>query len=169
MKKITGPIAAILIFGLVIAFLPVSAGIAASLDVCLSGCPYSSIQAAINAATPGDTIIVAAGTYTEQILIQKELTLIGAGIGNTVVKAPNTRVTAPGYTVQVWSGDNWTTDYLLAASPTDGTPISVKMTGFTFDANGTSHVDDRYIGLLGNEPVPHQFQYCEKLPIYPHA
>lgn len=44
------------------------------------GC-FSSIQAAVNAAMPGDTINVAAGTYTEQVQINKTLTLKGAKAG----------------------------------------------------------------------------------------
>jgi hypothetical protein len=39
---------------------------------------YSTIQSAINDADPGDMINVAAGTYTEDVLIIKPLTLIGA-------------------------------------------------------------------------------------------
>ncbi|MCB9423331.1 MAG: right-handed parallel beta-helix repeat-containing protein [Ardenticatenaceae bacterium] len=37
---------------------------ASELHVCLSGCPYSSVQAAVDAASDGDVIKVAAGTYT---------------------------------------------------------------------------------------------------------
>jgi parallel beta-helix repeat protein len=37
---------------------------AAELHVCPSGCAYSSVQAAVDAATDGDVIKVAAGTYT---------------------------------------------------------------------------------------------------------
>jgi len=38
---------------------------AAELHVCSSGCAYSSVQAAVDAANPGDVIKVAAGDYTD--------------------------------------------------------------------------------------------------------
>lgn len=50
-----------------------------------SNSPYLTIQAAINAATAGDTIMVDAGTYNENVNINKALTLLGAGAGATVV------------------------------------------------------------------------------------
>ena len=40
-----------------------------------SGQPYSTIQTAVNAATAGDTVVVHPGTYNEQIVINKQLTL----------------------------------------------------------------------------------------------
>jgi len=38
---------------------------AAELHVCLSGCAYSSVQAAVDAASDGDVIKVAVGTYND--------------------------------------------------------------------------------------------------------
>ncbi len=47
--------------------------------------PYPTIQSAINAASPGDTILVSAGTYPEQLVIQKSLHLVGASRDSTVI------------------------------------------------------------------------------------
>ncbi len=70
---------------------------AATLSVCPSGCDFTSIQAAKAAATAGDTITVAAGTYNESgIVIDKSLTLTGAP-GAKVVIANNAEVN--GFTV----------------------------------------------------------------------
>ncbi len=71
---------------------PLSSASAAGLDVCASGCGYTTIQAAITAASSGDTISVAAGTYTEQLVIDKNLTLIGAGASTTIIQAPGSLV-----------------------------------------------------------------------------
>jgi len=65
-----------------------SAG-AATLTVCPSGCAYSGIQTAINAASSGDTIQVQSGTYYENVNVTKQLTL--RGIGMPVVDANEKR------------------------------------------------------------------------------
>ncbi len=48
---------------------------ATNCTVCASNCPYSSIQAAIDAATAGSTVVICDGQYTEDITIAKNLTL----------------------------------------------------------------------------------------------
>ncbi|HMM80945.1 MAG TPA: hypothetical protein PKC65_13075 [Pyrinomonadaceae bacterium] len=61
---------------------------------------YPTIQAAINAANPsgGDTIAVAAGSYTEQISAGKCVSIVGSGVSSTTIFAPATMVdsTVPG-------------------------------------------------------------------------
>jgi len=47
---------------------------------------YPTIQSAINAAHSGDTILVAPGTYTEQLTIDKSVNLVGAGATRTFLK-----------------------------------------------------------------------------------
>jgi hypothetical protein len=58
---------------------------AATLTVCPQGCAYSTIQAAVSAARAGDTIVVAPGTYTEQLSIGKDLVLRGHGESSRIV------------------------------------------------------------------------------------
>jgi hypothetical protein len=78
--------------------------------VCASGCTYTSIKAAIAAPTTldGDTLSIAAGTYTEPgIIANKSLTLRGEDAETTIVQAaatPNAASSrvftiAPGVTV----------------------------------------------------------------------
>jgi parallel beta helix pectate lyase-like protein len=56
---------------------------------------YATIQAAVDAADSGGAILVAPGTYVEQVVIGKNLTLVGSGADATFVKAPVTLV--PGF------------------------------------------------------------------------
>ncbi len=60
-----------------------------SYDVCPVGCPFGSIQAAIDMAQEEDTILVGPGTYNETIIINKQITLTGAeGAENTTITPP---------------------------------------------------------------------------------
>ena len=50
---------------------------------------FDTIQEAIDAANEGDIIKVLPGTYTEQIIINKSLTIIGSGAKSTIIQAPD--------------------------------------------------------------------------------
>lgn len=49
---------------------------------------YPNIQAAVNAAAPGDTVKVRNGIYTEEVVLAKDLTLEGAGVDETCSGQP---------------------------------------------------------------------------------
>ena len=70
-----------------------------------SGYTYSTIQAAIDDATAGDTIIVYAGAYPENIVVDKQLILTGDG--DPVIESQDgshvVRITANGCTFQGFS------------------------------------------------------------------
>ena len=48
---------------------------------------FDTIQAAVDAASDGGTVNVAAGTYTEQVTITKNLSLLGADQDTTIIQA----------------------------------------------------------------------------------
>ncbi|MDD4923415.1 MAG: right-handed parallel beta-helix repeat-containing protein [Dehalococcoidales bacterium] len=105
---------------------------------------FATIQSAINAASPGDTINVAAGTYTEQVLIQRSVQLVGDGAGSAVIQLPAARTDTAAA-----GGKSW--DYIIAAYPVSGT-IDVVIDGFTIDADGLAKQagTDGLVGVLFN-------------------
>jgi hypothetical protein len=75
------------------AFVAVGASSASAVEVVddNSACPgaaHTTIQAGIAAADPGETVQVCAGTYLEDVLVNKTVTLQGDGIGQSIVSGP---------------------------------------------------------------------------------
>jgi Right handed beta helix region len=59
---------------------------------CGQSAPCRHVQHAVDVAGPGDAIRVGPGTYLEQVLVSKPLTLLGAGIDSTVIKGPDVKL-----------------------------------------------------------------------------
>lgn len=74
--------------------------------VCLSGCPYTSVQAAIDNSPEGATITVGPGNYQENVFISKSLRIIGGGPGVSILRpsvAPkHIEIEAFQRAIQVW-------------------------------------------------------------------
>jgi parallel beta-helix repeat protein len=56
--------------------------------ICNPGTQFSTIQAAVNAASAGSTVLVCPGQYAEQVTINKALTLNGLALGRSAVIVP---------------------------------------------------------------------------------
>jgi hypothetical protein len=117
-----------------------------------ASCPdahYRGIQAAIDAARPGDTVSICPGTYAEgtgapgsnALTITKNITLAGAGAGEVTVeprgadkggadKGGAGQIAGSSQDIRNGKGD------ILAAIGTVRDPITVNISGITFDAHG---------------------------------
>jgi nitrous oxidase accessory protein len=51
---------------------------------------YSTIQEAINAANPGDTVLVSAGVYYEHVIVNKSISLVGENRNATIIDGNGT-------------------------------------------------------------------------------
>jgi parallel beta-helix repeat protein len=90
-----------------------------------AGVNFTSIQQAINAASDGDTITVGAGTYIENVNVDKRLTLIGEGadavnvtaasVSDNVFEVTANYVNISGFTVTGATGNDRAGIYITGA------------------------------------------------------
>ena len=101
------------------------------------GQTYTTIQAAVDAAAAaGDTILVDPGVYAEQVTVDaKDLAIIGAGAGSTIVEAPASLV----------SLFNDGTDHFAVIGIQDA---DVMLSGLTVDGLGAGNLHERFHGVL---------------------
>ncbi|HMN60821.1 MAG TPA: hypothetical protein PJ988_10680, partial [Anaerolinea sp.] len=95
----------------------------------------TTIQAAINLANDGDTILIPEGTYNESLTIGKNLTLLGPHPGTATIQAAgNQRV------ITVASGRNLTLQFLTISGGYSADPGS-NSGGGVYIRDGTLTVD----------------------------
>ncbi len=106
MKRLALGAAVLLVVGVVAASAFGAAG--DQLTVCASGCQYTTIAAAVDAATDGDKIAIRAGRYAGDVTVDEDVTIVGAGAGVTVIDFPPSPIfprigffIAPGSTVAI--------------------------------------------------------------------
>lgn len=70
--------------------------LASGQTVCHAGCAYTSIQSAIAGASPGATITIGRGSYDENVVVNKPVTLEGSGKGTVIYPAVSNPACSPG-------------------------------------------------------------------------
>jgi hypothetical protein len=82
--------------GVVAACLAAAGPALASQTVCKTGCFFTSIQSAINAAQSGATITIGKGNYYENVVANKPVTLRGSGNETVIYPAVSNPICSPG-------------------------------------------------------------------------
>jgi hypothetical protein len=124
------------IAALALALLGATARSAAAATLCVgpqAGC-FTQMQPALNAAHDGDTIAVAAGTFTGGITIDKSVHLQGAGSGKTVISGGGPVVT------------------IFRATASDGLNVSIDGVTITGGVNDSS--PDSAVTFGGGVSIP---------------
>lgn len=94
-----------------------------------------SIQGGVDAASSGWTVNVAAGTYEEQVEINKSLNLLGQSMASTIIKSPVT------LTKSFSTGPNNFPIVYVHDAP------GVMISNFTVDGFGRGNANYRFIGI----------------------
>lgn len=119
-------------------------------------CPnaqFTSIQAAVAAASPGAMIKVCAGTYVEQVTIpagKDDLTLYSVPDLAAVIKAPPL-MTSPKAIVRVEGAQNVTLRHFTITGPGGG-PCDSLEAGVRVDSGGSATISDNHITQIRDTP-----------------
>jgi len=107
---------------------------------------FSTIQAAVEAATPGSTINVCPGTYQEQLSITKAVTVEASGMPAATVKLPATPQNSTTACDTAKGTEAFQPDQDLVSICTSG---MVKLKGLNFEAKWPAGTcDDSLYGIL---------------------
>jgi len=131
---------------------------------------YPTIQEAINHANPGDIIYVKAGTYHENILVHKAVSLIGEDNNNTIIDGRNlgktVHITANNVTLMNFKIINSKKEYTCAGIVLDGVSfcnISLNILTNNFDGlyaeHSTCNVIENNV-FLANDWNGIHLKYC---------
>ena len=124
--------------------------------------PYNTIQKGVNAASVGESVQVASGTYYENVVINKFLTLKGAdrgttiidgsGLSKTVVEITADNVSINGFTIR--NGGNGIHLYMCNGTTVSGNAIALNnYDGISLEASGNNTISGNTVTLNDFEGI----------------
>jgi parallel beta-helix repeat protein len=143
---------------------------------------YETIQAAIEAAAPGDTVYVRAGTYFEHVVLDKQIVLQGEDAASTIIdgggSGPVVHLTADGLTIQGFTiqhggmGAPWEWDPTWCGLRTSnvqyariadcrltGNAVGMLLSGFSYGTIERCLLSDNHYGILTKDQ-PDAWENC---------
>ena len=112
---------------------------------------YPTIQEAVLESSPGDTISVLSGTYNEDIIIDKQISLIGEDRETTIIVGSGSgsviRITSDGVEVSGFTVKGSGTNYL---SPFDGGDAGIMLDMITGATISDNELTENTIGIFLN-------------------
>ena len=109
--------------------------------------PFKTIGAAVNAVASGGTVNIAAGTYQEQVIITKPLTLDGAG-NTTIIESPATLTAS----FSTDSAINGSASPIKAVVSDIGSKVTVE--NLEINGNGQGNANYSFAGLAVENASP---------------
>lgn len=112
---------------------------------------HTTIQGAVDAASAGDTVCVKDGTYREQVVINKDLTLQSAAGATPTVEAPDS---LDPFTIPESAGNSWEpVIFGYGGSESAGTvsgsgTVTINVSGFEVDGRSVQPDARRKVGIF---------------------
>lgn len=110
---------------------------------------FATVQAAVDAATGGDRVIVSGGPYVEQVTVAKSLTL--AGMPGAVIKAPPAMTASKAIVLVTGSSTSATIETLTITGPGGGNCHSLEY-GIQVDGGARAEIRRNDILAIRDEP-----------------
>ncbi|MHA2277477.1 MAG: NosD domain-containing protein, partial [Candidatus Kariarchaeaceae archaeon] len=124
-----------------------------------SGCDYTTIQGAVTGVTSGDRIFVYNGTYIENVVLNKSITLEGQDKDSTIIDCSGSgnciKVEADGVEIRGFTGQNGTIGVLVVASDY----IIIRDNTFKDNKQSGVYLTSSNYGRIGNNAVVQNSYY----------
>ncbi|HXM94364.1 MAG TPA: right-handed parallel beta-helix repeat-containing protein [Candidatus Dormibacteraeota bacterium] len=116
---------------------------------------FPTVQSAVDAALPGDTVEMLSGTYQEQVTIGKNLKLVGVGLGPSIIQAPTAlkrNAFGSTYIVQINNSAQVSMSRLTVSGPGPGPCGSLNL-GILVYGDATLELKDSVVTHIRDNPL----------------